>query len=133
MIIDIESNDFCACELIKRCKEKIKAQLKQIRIEFINGQPRNKAYTTSISNLFKAIIIYCVHNYSLSLTYPDDLMKSISSTLNHIAPGIDNVPTKDSQVTDQRIDVTNEHLTEISRKLDIIIDILKEIKKTCAN
>ena len=67
------------------------------------------------------------------MTYPDDLMKSISNTINHITPGIDNVPTKDSQVTDQRIDETNEHLTEISKKLDIIIDILREIKKTNAN
>jgi hypothetical protein len=67
------------------------------------------------------------------MTYPDDLMKSVSNTINHIAPGIDNVPTKDSQVTDQRIDETNEHLTEISKKLDIIIDILREIKKTNAN
>ena len=66
------------------------------------------------------------------MTYPDDLMKSISNTINHIAPGIDNVPTKDSQVTNERIDETNEYLSEISRKLDIIIDILREIKKTNA-
>lgn len=66
------------------------------------------------------------------MTYPDDLMKSISNTINHIAPSIDNVPTKDSQVTNERIDETNEYLSEISRKLDIIIDILREIKKTDA-
>jgi len=64
------------------------------------------------------------------MTYPDDLMKSISNSINHIKPEIDNVPTKDSQITDQRIDETNEHLSEISKKLDIIIDILREIKKT---
>ncbi|VFJ14313.1 hypothetical protein [Candidatus Nitrosocosmicus franklandus] len=67
------------------------------------------------------------------MTYPDDLMKSISNTINHIAPDIDDVPTKDSQITAQRIDKTNEHLTEISRKLDIIIDILREIKKSSTN
>ncbi len=67
------------------------------------------------------------------MTYPDDLMKFISDTLNHIASGIDSVPTKDSQVNDQRIDETNAHLPEISRKLDIIIDILREMKKTNVN
>ena len=67
------------------------------------------------------------------MTYPDDLMKSISNPINHIASGIDSVPTNDSQVTDQRIDETNAHLPEMSRKLDIIIDILREMKKTNVN
>lgn len=67
---------------------------------------------------------------NLSMTYPDDLMRSISNTINHITPSIDDVPTKDSQqITNQRIDETNEYLAEISKKLDIIIDILREIKK----
>jgi hypothetical protein len=50
------------------------------------------------------------------MTPPDDLMmKNISNTTNHIAPDIDNVPTKDSKLTDQRIGETNEHLSEISK------------------
>lgn len=48
--------------------------------------------------------------------------------INHITTGIDTVPTKDSEITAQRIDETNEHLFKISEKMDIIIDLLREIK-----
>ncbi len=62
------------------------------------------------------------------MSYSDDIKNSISDTINHVAQGIDTVPTKDNLVIAQRIDETNEHLSKISEKLNIIIDILRELK-----
>lgn len=63
------------------------------------------------------------------MSYPDDIENDvISSTINHTPPGIDTVPTKDSLITAQRIDETNEHLYKISKKLDIIIGLLRDLK-----
>ena len=43
------------------------------------------------------------------MTYPDYLMKSLLSIINHIASDIDNVPTKYRKVMEQRIDETTAH------------------------
>lgn len=63
-----------------------------------------------------------------SISDPNNIENSISATYDHITPGIDTVPTKDSEITAQRSDETNEHLSKISQKMDIIIDLLQEIK-----
>jgi hypothetical protein len=68
-----------------------------------------------------------------SISDQNNIENSISDTINHITPGIDTVPTKDNEITAQRIDETNEHLYKISEKLDIIIDLLGEIKNNSSS
>ncbi len=67
-------------------------------------------------------------NYIEDPSDPKNIENSISNTINHITPGIDTVPTKDNLVIAQRIDETNEHISKIAEKLDIIIDLLGQIK-----
>ncbi len=63
-----------------------------------------------------------------STSDPKDIENSVLESINHITPGIDTVPTKDTLITAQRIDETNEHLSKISKKLDIIIDLLRKLE-----
>lgn len=58
-----------------------------------------------------------------------EAIREITNTMNSISPGFDSFPMRDSQITNRRIDESNELLTEISRKLDVIIDLLRELKK----
>lgn len=62
-----------------------------------------------------------------SIQGPKDIEESISDptnvenstpdpTVNHITPGIDTIPTKDNEITAQRIDETDEYLSKISEK-----------------